>query len=380
MLEEAESLFRRQQEQGAFPGGRLVVRARGEELLNLSVGIARGLRPDEGELVEVTEHTIFQVMSASKPVVAFAVAVLEDRGLLDTSRPVAHYVPQFGREGKKDITVLEVLTHRSGVLVPWLWNSPEIWADWDRVQEEIWNTSPQYKRGTLAYHPHEFGWILAEVVRRVSGLPLDGFLSEILPGQLKSLRLRLDHESLPLVARIYWLGRKRCRVGSVNIAEGFEERNNALSTLTSLVPGGSMGTTASALALFYEMVLAGGTMADGTRLISSETLERYIRTNVTGFDRTLRSYLVLGRGFLRGWLWPHPYGWWNTRECFGHGGGYCVVAFGDRLTGAAVAIVTNGNRGLKDVLRRFAPLGSSIRKSFSRPTKYTATLPELMSA
>ena len=209
--------------------------------------------------------------------------------------------------------------------------------------------------------------ILAEVVRRVSGLPLDAFLSEILPGQLKSLRLRLDHESLPLVARIYWLGRKRCRVGSVNIAEGFEERNNALSTLTSLVPGGSMGTTASALALFYEMVLAGGTMADGTRLIGSETLERYIRTNVTGFDRTLRSFLVLGRGFLRGWLWPHPYGWWNTRECFGHGGGYCVVSFGDRLTGAAIAIVTNGNRDLMDVLRRCAPLGSSIRKSFSRP-------------
>ncbi len=105
---------------------------------------------------------------------------------------------------------------------------------------------------------------------------------------------------------------------------------------------------------------------DGARLIRSETLERYLRPNVSGFDRTLRSYVVLGRGFLLGWLGPHPYGWWNTRDCVGHGGGFCVVAFGDRRTGAATAMVTNGNRGLGDVLRRFAPLGSSIRKSLLR--------------
>ncbi|NIN09890.1 MAG: serine hydrolase, partial [Gemmatimonadales bacterium] len=62
--------------------------------------------------------TPFQVMSASKPVVAFSVAVLEDRGHLDVDRSVSHYIPQFKREGKGEITVLDVLTHRSGVLVP----------------------------------------------------------------------------------------------------------------------------------------------------------------------------------------------------------------------------------------------------------------------
>jgi len=145
-----------------------------------------------------------------------------------------------------------------------------------------------------------------------------------------------------------------------------EEISNAQSTLTSLVPGASMTTTASALAKFYRTLLAAGTTADGVRLIGSDTLERYLRQSVAGFDRVLRSYVVLRRGFLLGWLGPRPYGWWNTRECLGHGGGFCVVAFGDRRIGAAISIITNGNRGLGDVLRRFAPLSSSIPRSLHR--------------
>jgi CubicO group peptidase (beta-lactamase class C family) len=332
MLEKAEAVFRRLQESGVFPGGQMVVRAGGEELLNVSVGIAQGFRRGEGERVLVTDMTPFQVMSASKPVVAFSIALLEDRALLDVERPVAHYVPEFGREGKSEITVLDVLTHRSGVLVPRLWHSPETWPDWDRVQEEIWNAPPRYRRGILAYHPWEFGWILGEVVRRVAGKPLPEFLEEVLPEEVRSLRLRIGHEDTRLVARSYWLGPKRYRIAGHDVAAGFEENNNAPSTLTSLIPGASMTTTASTLARFYEMILAGGTTADGTRLIRSETLERYLTRNVAGFDRALRSYLVLGRGFLLGWLWPHPYGWWNTRHCVGHGGGFCAVAFGDRRT------------------------------------------------
>ncbi|HEY5646818.1 MAG TPA: serine hydrolase domain-containing protein [Pseudomonadales bacterium] len=344
----------------------MVVLFHGEQLLNVSLGIARGFRPGEGERVPVTDATPFQVMSASKPVVAFSVAVLEDRGLLDVERPVSHYIPQFEREGKREITVLDILTHRSGVLVPGLWNSPEIWADWDRVQEEIWSARPRYRRGTLAYHPLEFGWILGELVRQVSGLCVDEFLYEILPLELRSLRLRVDHDATKRIARTYWLGPKRYRLGGEDVAARFEETYNAPSTLTGLVPGASRATTAVALARFYEMVLAGGTTVDGARLIRPETLERYLRPNVSGFDRTLRSYVVLGRGFLLGWLGPHPYGWLNTRECVGHGGGFCVVAFGDRRLGAAISIVTNGNRGLGDVLRRFAPLSSSIRRSLHR--------------
>lgn len=367
MLDNAQARFIRQNARGVFPGGQLVVRARGETLLKLSVGVARGHRANECERIPVTEETPFQVLSASKPTVAFAIAVLEDRALVDVNRPVSYYVPQFGHAGKRDITVLDVLTHRSGVLVPRLWTSPQTWPDWDRVQGEIWKARPSYQRGTLAYHPHEFGWILGEVVRRVSGTTLPEFLKEILPGPLKELRMCVHSSDTPRVAHTYWLGPKRLSLGGENLANGFEDIFNAPSTLTTVVPGASMVTTALTLARFYEMILAGGTAADGSRLIRPETLERYITKNVAGFDRTSRSYMVLGRGFLLGWLGPHPYGWWNTRACFGHpGGGLCALAFGDRRTGAAIAIVTNGNRRLADAVRRYAPLCSMIRRSVRR--------------
>jgi CubicO group peptidase (beta-lactamase class C family) len=77
--------------------------------------------------------------------------------------------------------VLDILTHHSGVLVQRLWNSPEIWRDWDQVQEKIWKARPRYRRGTLAYHPYEFGWILGEVVRRIIGRSLAEFLNETFP-------------------------------------------------------------------------------------------------------------------------------------------------------------------------------------------------------
>ena len=366
MLSKAADLFQQQFDRGAFPGGQVVVRVRGEELLNLAVGIARGFRSDEGDRVPVTDATPFQVMSASKPLVAFAIAVLEDRGLIDVGRPVAHYVPEFGRAGKAEITVLDVLTHRSGVLVPHLWESPAMWPDWDRVQAAIWDARPRYPRGTLAYHPYEFGWILGEVVHRVTGQPLDLFLTELLPDSLRGLRLRRDPGDETVVAHCYWLGPRRLRLGGQDVAETFEAKNNSRLTHTSLVPGASLTTSASTLAQFYEMLLAGGTTADGTRLIRSDTLERYLTRNVKGFDRTLRSILVVGRGFLLGWLGPHPYGGWDSRSCVGHGGGFCAVVFGDRSTDAAIAMVTNGNRGLWDVQRRFAPLSNAIRRGVQR--------------
>lgn len=102
MLSDPEAIFLGQQRRGLFPGGQMVVRAGGEIILEISVGLARGLRADEGSRVSVSEDTSFQVLSASKPVVAFATAVLEDRGLLDVSRSVSAGVRPRRRERPYD--------------------------------------------------------------------------------------------------------------------------------------------------------------------------------------------------------------------------------------------------------------------------------------
>ena len=110
---DAAAVFRAQHARGAFPGGQLVVRRGGKVVVDDAIGLASGFRDDEPK-VEVTAATRFGVFSASKPFVAMAVAVLEERGGLDVEKPLSHFVPSW----PNDRTVLDVLTHRSGIVLP----------------------------------------------------------------------------------------------------------------------------------------------------------------------------------------------------------------------------------------------------------------------
>jgi CubicO group peptidase (beta-lactamase class C family) len=345
-----------QQARGAFPGGQLVVMREGQVVCDVACGVARGHRGEEPG-VFVTSDTRFQVMSASKPFVGLAIALLDDAGLLDVEAPVARYFPEFGQNGKQQITVADVLVHRSGVLLEELQREPELWSDWDSVVAAMANARASRRRGTLAYSPAGFGWILAEVVRRVAQQPLQEFLLSRLPASLRNIRF-VDASLAASAAYSYWLGPQRFMLAGRDIAADFEEVNNSITCVTACVPGAGLLATARELAMFYDLLVAGGRGVIGT-----ETLGRYTTQQTSGFEWQLKVPLQLGRGFGLGSFGPHAFGWWNTRPCFGHAGGFGVVAFADPRTKTAVAAVTNGHRGVGDMLRRFAPLGSRIRRA-----------------
>src|SRR6476469_315565 len=127
-MQRVRQLFERQHAKGAFPGGQLVVRHRGQVVLDVALGTARGFRPEENEPRQpVTPETRFVVFSASKPVVAVTVAMLEERGLVDVEAPVAKYWPEFAANGKGEITVADVLRHRAGIFTPELVMSSRDW-------------------------------------------------------------------------------------------------------------------------------------------------------------------------------------------------------------------------------------------------------------
>jgi serine-type D-Ala-D-Ala carboxypeptidase len=125
-LRRAAALFAEQQRRGRTPGGVMVARERGEIVLAEAVGLAQEARP-------MTVDTTFQVMSASKAAVAFAIAVLEDRGLIDIAAPVATVWPAFATAGKGAIAILDVLTHRAGLVLDQLVRDRQRWRDWDAV-------------------------------------------------------------------------------------------------------------------------------------------------------------------------------------------------------------------------------------------------------
>ena len=359
--------FRTQQAEGVFPGGQLAVRRRGLLAIDEAVGVARGFREEEGEpRVEFTPELRTGVFSAGKPLVGIAIAVLEERGLLDVERTVAAYWPEFARAEKKDITVLDILLHRSGLYLREIERNWRQYGDWDFVMTRITETAPAFPRGTLAYQPMGFGWILGEVVRRVTGKRIERFLQDdvLAPAGLDDLRLGVPKEEVPILARSYWVDEKPPRLGG-EVMVGFEEAQNSVELLTAVLPGAGTVGTARALARFYAWLLAGTPTQGGAPLVGESLLARYITPQTRGTDRTVGFPLVLGRGFGLGWFWPHPYGWWRTGACFGHAGNFSTIAWADPTTGCAIAIVTNGNRAPAKLVTRFAGIGSGLRAACS---------------
>ena len=361
-------LFKKQQSSGAFPGGQLAVRRAGKLVTNEALGIARGYRDQDAHPpMKVQPQTPFPVLSVGKPLAAVCIALLEERGMLDVNAPITQTFPEFGKHGKEQITTLDVLTHRSGMLMPDFVRKRHLWGDREAVQTALIETTPTYPRGTLAYHPYEYGWVLNEIVLRVDGRSLpDFFVDELaVPLQLPALRYGLAGRSPDSVAFLYWLGGKNVNVARINVAENFETQNDeeffeSRNTSVGLI------SDAASLAAFYEFLVNGGRAPAGQQLISEKTLKKYTTLQVSAWDRSLRLPNSLGRGFAVGSLFLSTFGWWNTGQCFGHGGGFSSLAFGDYRTGISAAIITNGNRSMGDFIKRFVSLAHGLQNACQR--------------
>ncbi|MDH3706266.1 MAG: beta-lactamase family protein [Acidimicrobiia bacterium] len=115
--------------------------------------------------------TMAMSFSTTKGVVATVVHRLVDRGELDYDEPVATYWPEFAAAGKHHITVRQLLTHQAGMhdvrsLVP----SAEVLLDWDEMVHRLAAASPRWEPGTRpGYHGLTYGWLVGEVIRRVTG-------------------------------------------------------------------------------------------------------------------------------------------------------------------------------------------------------------------
>ena len=123
------------------------------------------------------ENTLASVFSGTKGLTSTCVHMLADRGEIDLDAPVARYWPEFGRAGKQNVTVASVLGHRSGVIGPRARMDWSQTADWDLVCERLAASEPWWEPGTAqGYHMVSFGFILGEVVRRVTGRTIGEYL------------------------------------------------------------------------------------------------------------------------------------------------------------------------------------------------------------
>jgi CubicO group peptidase (beta-lactamase class C family) len=280
---------------------------------------AIGCRPD----------ALFWIFSTSKPFVALLVHLLAERGALSLDEPVAGYWPEFGQQGKETITVRQVLQHRSGLPVARsLLQDAMAMTDWEQSVANIERARPSFPAGRFpAYHIISYGFILGELVRRVSGVPVRDFLRAEL---LDPLGLADTHLGLP---DPLWTRRVPIRgQGSTGwIRQAFFNRR---AIRRAVIPAAGVSTTARDLARFYQALLCGGEL-DGVRILAPATIEQARRPSSDGeLDRFLRLPIRWSQGFQLGGPGAdpdrgRPMGRLSSRETFGHNGSNACMAWAD---------------------------------------------------
>ena len=157
---------------GAEVGAAIAIDIDGESVVDIWGGHA-----DEAKTIPWAEDTIVNVWSSTKTVTSLAALMLADRGLLDLDAPVTQYWPEFGANGKDDITVRDVLRHRSG-LSHLKGVTKEDLLDHHLMEERLAAAPVDHLRGMPAYHALTYGWLVSGVCRAVTGMGMRELIRE----------------------------------------------------------------------------------------------------------------------------------------------------------------------------------------------------------
>jgi CubicO group peptidase (beta-lactamase class C family) len=296
------------------------------------------------------EDTITLVFSAAKGPTATCINQLAEAGRLDVDQPVCHYWPEFGCNGKEGITTRMVLSHQAGLAA--------IDADltlaqvlaWDPVAAAIAAQAPNWEPGTKhGYHARSFGWILGELIRRISGESagqyLAGHIAEPLglrywvglpAGQLPACATLIPPAGgSDAVARLLGADSLTARVMSgPSGLFGYNEMWNRPEVLQAEMPSSNGVGDARSLARFYAALIGE---VDGVRLLGPQQLAAACEQQVRGADAVIFHETCFGLGYgLQPSLAPGA-----GPRCFGHPGAGGALAFADPDAGLGFAYVMN---------------------------------------
>ncbi len=330
--------------------------------------------------------TLAPSFSTTKGVAATALHIMVDRGLMNYDDPVARYWPEFAQRGKDAITVRHVLAHQSGLYhIRQMIDRADRMLDWEYMIHAIECAEPIHTPGErTGYHGLTFGFIVGELVQRVSGQRFSEVIREQIasPLGLEGMYIGAPDEALTRAARLLrstsvWesfarplirtasadqiavqslvalvrIAQRGLNLGGVpvdveSVLDALAPRGissfdfSADEALRATIPAANGLFNARSLARMYATLAAGGEL-DGVRLLSTGTLleaakrqERTAKLHVIPFDMRWRlGYhgVVTSRGFL-----PHAFGH------FGLGGSGAWACPENQL---AVALVVNSGVG-----------------------------------
>jgi CubicO group peptidase (beta-lactamase class C family) len=340
---------------GIHPAIQLCLRRHGDVLIDRAIGYAAGNGPADqrrAEKIPATPATPFNIFSASKAVTAMLIHLLDQRRLVHLNDPVCEYIPEFAAHGKDRITIQHVLTHRAGIP-----NLPAEIMRLEQLEDEsgildiLCDTRLTWRPGRrLAYHAITGGFILGEIVRRVTGKPIRAFLRDEIqaPLGLRWMNYGVAPREVPRVARSYLTGPPLLPPLSTLMERALGLPMEELVTvsndprfLSAVVPSGNVVATANEMGRFYQLLLAGGTL-DGVEVFEPRTIRRAVQEqSYLEFDMTLVLPLRYAMGFMLGGHTLSLYGP-NTAAAFGHIGFTNIVTWADPDRQVSGALMTSG--------------------------------------
>jgi len=337
-----------------------------------------GGHADAARTTDWERDTIANVFSTTKTMLALCALILADRGDLDLTAPVARYWPEFAAAGKEGVQVRHLLSHTAGL--PEL--DPPVPArdltDWQDITARLAAQAPLWEPGTLAgYHSITQGFVVGEVIRRVTGVSIDSFFAAEVAGPLGAdfhltLSAEHDHRFAPgiappespdgdMVAAPPPDATAPVGVAPVEVApptgagEGIRlSVANSVAWRRAQIPSGSGYGNARSVAAIQSLLACGGAV-NGVRLLSPQGCDRAREEQYRGVDQVLGASIRWGMGYA---LFDHSIGWG------GWGGSLVLVDPEARMT---VAYVMNqmleprgmggDHRGLGIVMAAYEGLG-----------------------
>jgi CubicO group peptidase (beta-lactamase class C family) len=332
-FEGVREIFEQSLQSGEEVGAAVSVVRHGETVVDLWGGYK-----EKEKIAPWEKDTIVCCMSSSKGIAAICMMMAVDRGLIDLDAPVARYWPEFAQNGKESLPVRYVLDHRAGL--PYIEDlGPGAFFDYDAVVAQLAKQKAVWEPGTVAaYHVVTQGYLLGEILRRVTGKTIGAFFrSEISEPLSVDFNIALTPEEQARCAHFIVaeeLFRARHMEPPTILSRGFDQFPagpmddvlNSKEWRGADIASGSGHGNARALARLWGAV-ANGAVLDGVRLMSPESLKllatmqhdmveiRHNRVYRQGLGLVLNSPPTMGFG-------PNP-------NAFGHGGIGGSLGFAD---------------------------------------------------
>ncbi|MEU2869841.1 serine hydrolase domain-containing protein [Streptomyces olivoreticuli] len=308
-----------------------------------------------------TPGTAQVVRSATKGVAAAVPLLLHQRGLVDLDAPVGTYWPEFKAAGKERVLVRHLLSHRAGLPVLDRPLSPAEAIDGVSGPAAVAAQAPAWEPGTAhGYHAQTYSWLLGELVHRVTGRTVGGWVADEIAGPLGAdLWIGLPASERERAGRIadveppaepaaagLRLRPKKAVSDAYSDPQSLTRRafaaiepladENDPAYRAAELPASAGIATADGLARFYASLLGG---LDGTRRLFAPATLTLARTEESaGPDRVL----VVGTRFGLGYMLHGPASPLLAPGSFGHPGRGGSLGFADPESGISLGYVTNG--------------------------------------